>query len=81
MSKIPCIENKCLVYPTCQYKKEVHCDDMYSWYRYSGGEASWRWRHVHEKFPNIEEIGESTIIPPRTLPYIITMKRKTTHGS
>ena len=73
---IPCVKNKCILYPVCKHKKEIYCDDMYSWYALSSGEEiSNRWQHIHRTFPNIEALGQVTIIPPRTIPYIIAMKR------
>jgi hypothetical protein len=29
---IPCIENKCIAYPTCQNKRDIDCPDIGAYY-------------------------------------------------
>jgi len=29
---IPCIENKCLLLPTCRNQRNIECPDLHEWY-------------------------------------------------
>ena len=68
MSKIPCIEDKCILYPICISKFEIECGLLASYYghesngAYTSGHETWD--KIQDGLPNLQEIHGPLINGP-----------------
>ena len=52
MKQIPCIKNKCILYPVCKNKEVVSCDILTDWLKLGEGSVIYRWSLVYKTFTN-----------------------------
>ena len=62
MTDIPCIKDKCLLYPVCKNKQEVECEEirLYYWNLKRGKmhiESIEIWAIINEDLPRLQMIG------------------------
>jgi hypothetical protein len=58
MKQMPCIKNKCIVYPSCRTRQTVNCHYMYGYFREceinnEKDHSSYAWDDIHKYFPNL----------------------------
>lgn len=52
---IPCKENKCLKYPSCINKEEIHCRSLFNWLSHRGHTEE-TWKHMRKFLKSIQTI-------------------------
>ncbi len=62
MTNLPCIKNKCLLYPVCKNKQEVSCEELrlHYWNLKRGTlhiESIEVWAIINEDLPRLQMIG------------------------
>lgn len=73
MKKLPCIENKCILYPACRSKESIGCKELSQYYKlYMAIHMSYRsreiWFKINKTLPDLEIIrGEviNNVLHPR----------------
>ena len=62
MSNLPCIKDKCILYPVCKNKKAIICDLLteYMFKELNGKEmhSNAIWQYLSNHFPNLMSINE-----------------------
>lgn len=62
MKEIPCIKNKCLLYPACKNKEEVECEEVRQYYwdlRHGTDLKNYEiWAIINQNLSHLEMIGE-----------------------
>lgn len=66
---IPCIRNKCLLYPACRNREEVECEEIrvYFWqlkHETLHIEHNEIWEMINKYLPKLQMIGEPTEYEP-----------------
>ena len=58
---LPCKTDKCISYPVCISKKEIHCSKLHSYFRITedkiGEGTGSTWKYIHNTFPNLHLIS------------------------
>ena len=47
MKQLPCIKNKCILYPTCKHKAVVNCELLFNWIA-SEGHSNKTWKYISQ---------------------------------
>lgn len=60
---LPCIKNKCIVYPICMHKKEINCKDLLHWFRKEDKRHRQSpWGKIEKVFPKLQYIDDYPIL-------------------
>ncbi len=67
MEQIPCISNKCILYPVCVSKIDIECDDLWKYFRHvdvTNKTQATVWEIMRRDFPVLNLVYPTTYQRP-----------------